>query len=335
MKYRIFVILLLCFLYSCKEKKTQSIVNENNINIKPADINDFNYKLDSLSDDVAVLVIGSNGEMEYVVNKPENIFQKTKNGLEYRFISKGNGNIYPKPGDVVTVVMTYKTEKDSIIFDTRNISDNFIMELKTASHKGGCIEEAFGMLSKGDSAIFKINASDFYTYTQKKDIPKFIKKGDKLIFNVKMINISAKNDFVKKNSDVYKYYLEQEKVDIEKLILDLNYPCNKLSSGLNIISIDKGAGKKVKKGNTVTIDYTASFIDGSVFGSTIENNEPFSFVVGEKKVIEGLEEAVQEMRIGDHAILIIPFNLAYQDKKVGMIPPFSTLIFEVKILDAK
>ena len=329
------IIFLCCSVFSCKnDKKGTTQQNNNNSNAKPADPNDFIY-VDSATNEVAVLVFGENGKTEYKVSKQDKIFQKTKNGLEYRYISRGEGKIYPKPGDVITVLMTYKTEKDSLVFSTKNVSDKFQMELQIASHTGGCIEEAFGMLREGDSAVFRIDANNFYTKTQNKILPYYFKKGDKIIFNIKMQKLASKNEFVKNNSEQYKYYLEQEKNDIERVITDLNLPCRKLTNGLSIITIEKGNGSAVNDGNTVTIDYTASFIDGTVFDSSIERNETFSFKLGQKQVIEGLEEGVKNLKIGDHALLIIPFNLAYGDKKMKMIPPFSTLIFEIKIINAK
>ncbi|MDR2835354.1 MAG: FKBP-type peptidyl-prolyl cis-trans isomerase [Bacteroidales bacterium] len=332
----LFIFLFLLFLtFSCKNNKKKTEKVKNNI-ADTAKLENFNYIIDSVSNNVAVLIIGEDGKSEYVINQQDKIFQKTKTGLEYRYIISGKGKKYPIPGNVITVEMTYKTEKDSLIFDTKNVSDIFKMKLTTASHKGGCIEEAFGMLTEGDSAIFKIDAANFFHFSQKKvNLPNFIKKDDKLIFNIKMKKIEIIDEFVKNNAEIYKFNIEQEQNLIEQFIQTINKPRKKLNSGLSIISIEKGSGKKVKSGNEVTIDYTASFIDGRVFDSTIERNDPFSFVVGKKEVIEGLEQGVQEMKVGDHAILVIPFSLAYGDTKTGIIPPFTTLVFEIKILNAK
>lgn len=318
--------------YSCNNKKKET--KKINKIIDTAKIEDFNY-IDTSTGEVAVLIIGEDGKTELTINKPDKIFQKTKTGLYYRRIISNKNKKYPIIGDIVTLNMTYSKENDSIIFDTKTISSNFIMTLKKASHAGGCFEEAVGMLAEGDSTVYKIDAYNFYHYTQGKTLPSYLKKGDKLIFNIKLKKIETQRQFIKENEDIYKYYLEQEQSDIEKYIAILNKPLKKLTNGLSIILLEAGDGRQIKTGNLVTIDYAASFIDGSVFNSTFDRNKPFRFVVGKKEVIDGLDQAVKEMKIGEHSIVIIPFNLGYGDQKYKSIPPFSTLIFEIKILNAE
>ncbi|MDD3860339.1 MAG: FKBP-type peptidyl-prolyl cis-trans isomerase, partial [Bacteroidales bacterium] len=133
----------------------------------------------------------------------------------------------------------------------------------------------------------------------------------------------------------YAFYINQENSLIDRYILDFDYQCLTKESGLRMMIIKKGSGKKALKGNAVTIHYTAGFIDGSVFDSTIERNQPFRFILGNEEVIEGLDEGVSNMNVGDHCIFIIPFRLAYGDEKSGVIPPYSTLVFEVELIDAK
>lgn len=294
------------------------------------------YNQDSASEGVAVIMFNDNGEAEYITGSPDKIFRTTKSGLEYRFITNGKGKLYPKVGDVLYLNMTYKTESDSLLFKSSDVDKNFKMRLKVPSHAGGCIEEAFMMMNEGDSAAFKIDAVNFLSLTQGKiNIPYYIKKGDKLIFNIKMVKIVDGSDYVKQNADMYAFYINQENSLIDRYLLDFDYTAVKKESGLRILTIKKGSGKKALPGNTVTINYTAGFIDGSVFDSTIERQQPFRFVLGKEEVIEGLDEGVATMNVGDHCILVIPFRLAYGEEKSGIIPPYSTLVFEVELTDAK
>lgn len=318
------------FFVCCKRPKP------NNTPAKKVDSTEFKYNIDSASQDVAMLVFNENGEPEYIIGTPDKIFRKTKSGLEYRFISGGKGKIYPKVGDVVYINMSYKTESDSILFKSAEIDKDFKMRVEVPSHKGGCIEEAFMMLNEGDSASFKIDAISFFKYTQGKiNVPYYIKSGDKLVFNIKMEQIVNGSDYVKQNSEMIGFYINQENSLIERYLLGFDYASVKKESGLRIMTVKKGSGKKVTKGNAVTINYTAGFIDGSIFDSTIERNKPFRFVIGKNEVIEGLEEGVSQMNVGDHCIFIIPFRLAYGESKQGVIAPYSTLVFEVDLIDAK
>ena len=107
----------------------------------------------------------------------------------------------------------------------------------------------------------------------------------------------------------------------------------KTSSGLKYLVIKKGAGPTPKAGQTVKAHYTGKFLDGKVFDSSIPRGEPISFPVGQGNVIKGWDEAILTMSKGEKRILIIPPQLAYGEGGMGPIPPNSTLIFEVELVD--
>lgn len=336
------IILLSAFLaFSCKEEKKKDgdtkteqskVVSE-----EEADslLSQWNYSNDS--GQVSMIVFGENGEAEYVVDRPENVFLKTANGIEYKIVKASKSKRTPNVGDVMYMNMSYRTERtDSLLFASSELGEEFRMRLAAPRDKG-CIEEALMLLHEGDSAVIKVDAIKFFVKSQgKASIPAFIKKGDRLVFNVKMKKIVSGLDYANANKDVYQKRIDEENSLINRFLINMNYPLKKTDSGLHILTINKGAGKKPSVGSTVKIDYTAAFIDGSVFDSTLERSEPFSFVTGKKEVIVGLEEAVMNMQVGDHCLVIIPFRLAYGDQKYGnVIPPFSTLVFEIELLDAK
>ena len=336
------IILLSAFLaFSCKEekKKDDDTKTEQSkvVSEEEADslLSQWNYSNDS--GQVSMIVFGENGEAEYVVDRPENVFLKTANGIEYKVVKASKSKRTPNVGDVMYMNMSYRTERtDSLLFASSDLGEEFRMRLAAPSDKG-CIEEALMLLHEGDSAVIKVDAIKFFVKSQgKASIPAFIKKGDRLVFNVRMKKIVSGLDYANANKDMYQKRIDEENSLINRFLINMNYPLKKTDSGLHILTINKGAGKKPSVGSTVKIDYTAAFIDGSVFDSTLERSEPFSFVTGKKEVIVGLEEAVKNMQVGDHCLVIIPFRLAYGDQKYGnVIPPFSTLVFEIELLDAK
>jgi peptidylprolyl isomerase len=107
-------------------------------------------------------------------------------------------------------------------------------------------------------------------------------------------------------------------------------------SGLTYIITKNGDGEAIKKGDFVIVNYTGLLTNGAMFDSSLTRNDPFSFLVGAGMVIQGWDEGLQNLRIGDHATLIIPPSIGYGASGAGgVIPPNATLIFIIEVLDVK
>ena len=112
----------------------------------------------------------------------------------------------------------------------------------------------------------------------------------------------------------------------------LNKSVYQTKSGLQYKIVQKGkGGKKPTATNKVKVHYTGKLLDGKVFDSSVDRGQPAEFFLNQ--VIPGWTEGLQLMDIGSKYIFYIPSNLAYGDQVVGSIPPGSTLIFEVELLD--
>ncbi len=102
---------------------------------------------------------------------------------------------------------------------------------------------------------------------------------------------------------------------------------------MKIDRLVSGSGALPKRGETVTVHYTGWLTDGTKFDSSVDRDEPFAFVLGTGQVIQGWDEAVASMRVGDKARLTIPPELAYGPAGYpGAIPPHATLVFEIELL---
>ena len=108
------------------------------------------------------------------------------------------------------------------------------------------------------------------------------------------------------------------------------------NSGLKYYDLKVGQGKQPKTGDMVVVNYTGWLTDGKRFDSSVLRNKPFEFPVGMGHVIQGWDEGVGTMNIGGIRQLVIPPELGYGQRGAGnVIPPNSTLIFEVELLDIK
>ena len=107
-------------------------------------------------------------------------------------------------------------------------------------------------------------------------------------------------------------------------------------SGLTYLITKKGTGPQLKAGDTVVLNYTGTLTNGTKFDSSYDRNEPLAFKLGTGRVIKGYDEGLAKLRVGDHAILVIPGKLAYGPKGIpNVIPPDATLIFVIEVLEVK
>ena len=103
-------------------------------------------------------------------------------------------------------------------------------------------------------------------------------------------------------------------------------------SGLRYTVLSKGNGDSPNKGELVKVHYKGQLLDETVFDSSYKRNEPIEFKVGIGQVIPGWDEGIMLLKKGDKARFVIPSNLAYGESGAGgVIPPNSTLIFEVEL----
>lgn len=126
---------------------------------------------------------------------------------------------------------------------------------------------------------------------------------------------------------------KDENIDKGKKFLQenaLNKSIYTTKSGLQYKIVKKGNGKKPKATDRVRVHYTGTLIDGTKFDSSVDRGEPAEFPLN--AVIPGWTEGLQLMDEGSKYILYIPYDLGYGEQPVGSIPPGSTLIFEVELL---
>lgn len=107
-----------------------------------------------------------------------------------------------------------------------------------------------------------------------------------------------------------------------------------LPSGLQYQVLKEGDGKKPSATDQVVCHYEGTLIDGTIFDSSYQRNQPATF--GLNQVIAGWTEGVQLMQEGAKYRFFIPYNLAYGERGAGaQIPPFAALVFDVELIEVK
>ena len=130
--------------------------------------------------------------------------------------------------------------------------------------------------------------------------------------------------------------LAEQKKTAEDALEKLAAGFQKTDSGLRYQIIQKGSGKQAEKGKMVSVHYQGSLENGEVFDSSYKRKQPIDFKLGAGQVIEGWDEGVALLKVGDKARFVIPAYLGYGSRGAGgVIPADATLVFDVELMDVK
>lgn len=123
-------------------------------------------------------------------------------------------------------------------------------------------------------------------------------------------------------------------VPMTTLINGKAVPLKFMAGGLKYYDIVVGTGATPKAGQTASMRYTGTLLDGSKFDSSYDRGQaPFDFVLGQGQVIKGWDEGVATMKVGGKRRLVIPGSLAYgANPPTPAIPPDATLVFDVELV---
>ncbi|MFN5324302.1 MAG: FKBP-type peptidyl-prolyl cis-trans isomerase [Bacteroidota bacterium] len=258
-------------------------------------------------------------------------FRKTSDGLFYKFINDEDGP-KPEPGDIMVMDILYTNGRDSLLFDSRILSDSFTVVCVLPTFIGG-VEEGFAMMSPGDSALFKANADSLMEKTFKNASPYQPIEGEFIRFQVKMRSIIKKKDIdsVMIATDLRLRRVEFD--DLESYLRRNKMDVTPTQNGAFLTIKNEGNGPKPEAGDTVYVNYKGYLLNGLVFDSTSKG--PFKFVLGTTPVLEGWVDCIPLLSKGSEATIAFPSDLGFGSQKTGVIPPYSPLIFEVRIVDIK
>lgn len=260
-------------------------------------------------------------------------YSKASSGIYYKLSELGDQSKRIQPNDYITIDIQYKTINDSLFFKGRRKLQVTEPEFK------GSIDECFLMLYKDESASFIISVDDFFSKTLEATIPGFLQGDDKMKVNVDVIDVQSEQEYLHAKEAFLTWiedFGEYEKVILKQFIEEKDISIEPTNSGLYHIILREGYGPIVELGDTVTVHFEGKFLNGKFFDSTIRRNQPFQFVYGRKwQVVAGLEEAIGRMKEGEHALFILPSDLAFGEtgSSTGIIPPYTSTIFEVELIE--
>jgi FKBP-type peptidyl-prolyl cis-trans isomerase len=201
------------------------------------------------------------------------------------------------------------------------------------------LEEAVGTMKKGSKAKIIVPSSmAFGEMGRGNVVPPYAT----LVYDVQIVDVQSKADYEKEQAELKKKEAQKqeaakkdESVLRQKYLQDNKITVKPTASGLYYIEKVKGTGVQAVAGKKVKVHYRGTLLNGKQFDSSI-GKEPYSFTLGRQQVIAGWDEGIAMMKKGGKATLIVPSALAYGERGNGEdITPFSTLVFEVELVDVQ
>lgn len=270
-------------------------------------------------------------------------FEKTETGLYYKFHVRGSDTVHAKYGEVVRVKMA-KRLNDSTLENTNTMAPDGVQQYLREGIFKGAIEEGIVMMAIGDSATFMIPTDSVNKYFPAKDSSLNFAAHSYLAFDVKLMEIKSMEQVQAEEEESRRQYILDRKgkegVELSQYLQDNHIEVKPAANGSYYIEKEKGKGACPKDGDSVVVHYTAMFLNGTIFDSSVKRNQPLGFTLGTKRVIQGWEDGIKTMRKGSVGTFIFPSSLGYDstgfiNPKNGkyFIPPYAPLKFEIQLLD--
>ncbi len=266
-------------------------------------------------------------------SKKQDGFDYSETGLAYKFHILNDTAEQPEIGKLAFVKMKYRSN-DTTFFDSDVMPDGLVPIPIAEPVYAGDLMEGLQMMHRGDSATFLIQADSFFLKTARfPEIPEYAIGIDKLIFDVKLMNIKtedeAKKDYEKQLVDLQ---VAEDNI-LQAYLLENNIKTQPTETGLYFESLKEGKGPLAKMGDLVTVDFNVLMLVGTEFFSTKLQGEPVFFELGQPFDTEGMNQALLKMKEGGKARIIMLSGLAFGERgRGGMVPPYTTLISELELV---
>lgn len=274
-----------------------------------------------------VIAFTSCGKLEY---------KKSASGLVYKIFGNGKDSLI-RNGDFIKFHIENRVN-DSIYRSTFGGTPAYVQ----ASYSGEKydISELWTRMRKGDSVIILQSLDTFL----KKGVPlpAEIKKGDRLIVTLKILDVFKSDSAAQ--ADQKKYQAAQaaiEKEELKKYFKEKNIEgLQETPSGAYVKIINPGTGPLIDSGKYVSVMYKGTNLSGKVFDTNMDTSfrhtEPLSFTVNVNPMIQGFVEGLKLLHNGSEAIFYIPSSLGYgANGNPPNVKPNENLIFNVKIMEVK
>lgn len=267
-------------------------------------------------------------------------YTRDSDGYYYKLISIGDGNESPLKDNIVIVEAVMKTQSDSVFWDTKHDAANgLFINLNSNAILGSC-NLHFTKMAEGDSVSFLIKPSVLFRNYFDTIVPDFCLSDTLVRLDVKLIQIISKAEFeaLKKNADGTDDEEDTELLELQLIDCYLMQDYKFVKADENgIYTLNKTSTnlEKVTGGKRIKVAFKGSFLDGKPVDKVEQTIE---FIYGTPdQLIKGLNIVIGSLKKGETTKIIVPSRLAFGElgSSNGSIPPYTPLVYNIKIIDIK
>ncbi|HOI31165.1 MAG: FKBP-type peptidyl-prolyl cis-trans isomerase [Bacteroidales bacterium] len=261
-------------------------------------------------------------------------FDKSENNVYIRYHEKGDATVSAALNDVVSVKMKYYLE-DTVLFDTKLFDEPLKFPIIKPTFEGD-LYAALAELHEGDSVTIVVPADSFYMVTAGiATLPDFVIPGSPMYFDIRLLSIQTEAEVIAEEQAFLRQRKEEEQIKLESLLQSLNGAYETMESGLFVMDLKTGKGRKPKSGDILMMHFTISDMDGNQLFTSL-GRDPMEVTYGQPFDTKGFDEGIGYLRKGGKNRLIVPSSLAFDSLGRGqMVLPYTTLIYETELVDIK
>lgn len=258
-------------------------------------------------------------------------YKQSPKGLYYKFYSRNPSAVQPKLTDYMRLQMACYLN-DSLYYDFQESGNSVFTQLRE-SFFAGDLEEGYAMMHVGDSASFMVKADSIaLRYYGQDPVAVGLKPEDYFRYEVKLLEIQTAEQLQEEADKAMLQIKTQSEKDLAQY-LEANQITDHTASGLYYTKLLTTKGKAPQQGQTAQVKYVTRFLDGSLLGTSDDLGGLYDVVIGQHKVLKGLEEGIGMMRVGEKMRLVLPYFLAYGEVAYGNVPAYSNLVFDVELVN--
>ncbi len=263
-----------------------------------------------------------------------NTYTRHPGGYYYQLLSFHADSACKEQDKIARLSATFRTQSDSIFWDSHNnLNDHFFIRT-TAGENKDFLKTHVSQSCLFDSVCLLIPTRDFFRQQFNIDSLPFFSKTDSIVrINYRVSEVYSPAEFDRlclnlrsQEKEQIKHYFGSEAIQVQAL------------DPLGFYWINKPAADNqspVETGDLVTISYEGSFVNGRFFEKSARN---FDFIYGTPdQLLKGLNIVIGQLNLGQTAKILLPSRLAFGESgsSNGIVPPYTPLIYEIKIIEIK